>query len=158
MANIELQNVFIEKILCGPILLYLYVLYHQSSILQQLADDWQHFKVHSLVKKHQDTAFNKLHAIRTNTNVLVQFDFSENALITEQDEVQGAHWWHLQVSLFTACAWVSEDIIPFTIVSDYMNHDKFFTTVAIIKILKELLKKYIPLTPSTFSLMAPLSI
>ena len=65
------------------------------SILQQLADDWQHFKVHNLVKKHQDLAFNKLHARRINTSVLVQFDFSENAEIMEQDKVQGAHWWHL---------------------------------------------------------------
>ena len=31
LANIELQNVIIEKFLWGPILLYLYILYHHSS-------------------------------------------------------------------------------------------------------------------------------
>ena len=56
--------------------------------------------------------------------MLLQFDFSENAEITEQDEVQTAHWWHLQVTLFTAVAWVAGEKNCFAIISDSSDHDK----------------------------------
>ena len=80
---------------------------------------------HRLVKVRQDQVFNILHDMRDPKHLLLQFDFSENAEVTapgngnspfnrhlpismhlhlhlfmkviEQDEVQSAHWWHLQV-------------------------------------------------------------
>ena len=68
------------------------------SILFQLHQDWPAFKVHQLVKVHQSATFDTLHDRRDECGLLLQFDFSENAEIQEQDEVQSAHWWHLQVS------------------------------------------------------------
>ena len=111
-------------------------------IVVQLAEHLKSFKVHILVKRHQELEFNSLRTIDLDSNCLLQFDFSENAEIQEQDEVQTAHWWHLQISLFTACAWVKGQASSFVIVSDYMHHDKYLTTIAIIKILSELLLKY----------------
>ena len=73
-------------------------------VLQQLMDDWPAFRVHRLIKVKQDKCFNQLHDLRDKTTILLQFDFSENAEIQEQDEVQSAHWWHLTVTVFTACA------------------------------------------------------
>ena len=69
---------------------------------------------HRLVKIRQDQVFNSLHDMRDPRHLLLQFDFSENAevpapnlhlqihlylypQVVEQDEVQSAHWWHLQV-------------------------------------------------------------
>ena len=57
-----------------------------------------------MVKVRQDETFNSLHSLKDPKTMLLQFDFSENAEIQEQDEVQSAYWWHLQVTLFTACA------------------------------------------------------
>ena len=54
-----------------------------------------------LVKQHQEVEFNRLRTCNLDTNLLLQFDFSENAEIQEQDEVQSAHWWHLQEVMFT---------------------------------------------------------
>ena len=49
------------------------------------------------MKVKQDQAFNSLHDMRDPGHLLLQFDYSENAEVVEQDEVQSAHWWHLQV-------------------------------------------------------------
>ena len=111
-------------------------------MLLQLSQDLMTFKVHMLVKQHQEIEFNRLRTVCLETNCLLQFDFSENAEIQEQDEIQSAHWWHLQVSLFTACAWVGGQTSSFVIVTDYMSHDKYMTTIAMVKILKELLEKH----------------
>ena len=112
------------------------------TIVLQLNNLLRPFKLHVLVKHHQEVEFNLLRTCKLPTNLLLQFDFSENCEIQEQDEVQTAHWWHLQVSLFTACAWVQGAASSFVVVSDYMHHDKLMTTIAIVKIMKELLVKY----------------
>ena len=67
------------------------------SVLEHLLENWPAFKFHRLVKVKQDNWFNSLHSRLDDTAMLLQFDFSENAEVVEQDEVQGAHWWHLQV-------------------------------------------------------------
>ena len=107
-------------------------------IVVQLSEHLKIFKMHILVKRHQEQEFNNLRTMDLASNCLLQFDFSENAEIQEQDEVQTAHWWHLQISLFTACAWLKGQASSFVIVSDYMHHDKYLTTVAIIQIMSEL--------------------
>ena len=98
--------------------------------------------VHRMVKVCQDETFNSLHSLKDPTTMLLQFDFSENAEIQEQDEVQSAHWWHLQVTLFTACAWVNCECTSFTVISDYIHHDKYMTVMAILNIMGILLDKY----------------
>ena len=45
--------------------------------------------------------------------------------VSYQDEVQPAHWNAQQVSLYTVVAWTAEDTVSYTIVSDYMHHDKY---------------------------------
>ena len=112
----------------------------------QLSEHLKSFKVHVLVKRHQEQEFNNLRTIDLASNCLLQFDFSENAEIQEQDEVQTAHWWHLQISLFTACAWVKGQASSYVIVSDYMHHDKYLTTIAMLKILSQLLLKHPTIT------------
>ena len=95
--------------------------------------------VHRMVKVCQDETFNSLHSLKDPTTILLQFDFSENAEIQEQDEVQSAHWWHLQVfhkwhymhmflsglilqvSIFTACAWINGECQSFACVTNYPN-------------------------------------
>ena len=111
-------------------------------IIQQLHAQLKPFKAHMLVKQYQEVEFNRLRVCSQDNHVLLQFDFSENAEIQEQDEVQTAHWWHLQVSLFTACAWVKGEANSFVVVTDYMHHDKYMSMISIVKILKLLMIKY----------------
>ena len=111
-------------------------------MILQLHKELKPFKLHVLVKQHQEVEFNRLRTCNLDTDLLLQFDFSENAEIQEQDEVQTAHWWHLQVSLFTACAWVQGETSSFVVVTDYMHHDKYMSMIATIKILRELILKY----------------
>ena len=95
-----------------------------------------------MVKVQQDKRFNNLHRLREEYTVLLQFDFSENPNIQEQDEVQTAHWYHLTCSLFTACAWINGNIVSFAVVSDYKHHDNYLTFIALIKIIKKLFKQF----------------
>ena len=48
----------------------------------------------------------------------------------------------VQVTVFTACAWVNEECVSFAIVSDYMHHDKHMTIISLVKILKVLLERF----------------
>ena len=60
-------------------------------------------------------------------------DFSENATIAIQREVQSAHWNHGQATLFTAHAWIkarsgdteTAEGRSMVIVSDDLNHTKY---------------------------------
>ena len=45
-----------------------------------------------------------------NKKKVLQVDFSENASITSQNEVQSAHCSHGSATLFTAHAWVSDGV------------------------------------------------
>ena len=112
------------------------------SILEQLASDLPSFRIQRLVKVQQEKRFNHLHGLKEKDTVLLQFDFSKNPNIQEQDEVQTAHWYHLTCSLFTACAWINGIIVSFAVVSDYMHHDKYLTFIALIKIIKKLFKQF----------------
>ena len=58
-------------------------------------------------------------------NVVLQVDFSENAIIASQNETQSVHWCHGQATHFTAYAWIKEDENEsFVIVSDDLTHTK----------------------------------
>ena len=112
------------------------------NILQQLVTDLPAFKIHRMVKVKQDLAFNHLQECLSHGDLLVQFDFSENAEIQEQDEIQSAHWYHLTCTVFTAVAWINGMTISFGVISDYLNHDKYFSVVALFQILKKLQEKF----------------
>ena len=53
--------------------------------------------MHRLIEVHNSVAFDALYSRRSENSLLLQFDFSENAEIQEQDKIQSAHWWQLQV-------------------------------------------------------------
>ena len=46
----------------------------------------------------------KLIAECNESSVVLQVDFSENASLLQQNEIQSVHWTHKQVTIFTAHA------------------------------------------------------
>ena len=82
------------------------------------------FKIQSFIKNRQAAAFHQMHKTPIPMQAVLQLDFSENATIIEQDEVQSAHWTHKQVTNFTAVAWTNENTSSYVVVSDNLSHDK----------------------------------
>ena len=60
------------------------------------------FLLHTYVKRKQSKYMKNLISGVNKKKVLLQVDFSENASITSQNEVQSAHWSHGSATLFTA--------------------------------------------------------
>ena len=58
----------------------------------------------------QAAHFAKLIAESNGSSVVVQVDFSENATLVQQNEIQYAHCTHKQVTIFTAPAWINQGI------------------------------------------------
>ena len=57
--------------------------------------------------------------------ILLQVDFSENASLMMQNEIQSAHWNHSQATLFIAHAWINQDCKEIiAIISDDLSHTK----------------------------------
>ena len=71
-------------------------------------------------------------------HAVLQIDFSENAAIIEQEEVQSAHWAHTQEDILIGVASSQEGSNSFCITSDTTAHDKY-SAVFIEHILNELL-------------------
>ena len=64
-------------------------------------------------------------------HIVLQVDFSENATIASQHEIQSAHWSHGQATLFTGYAWIKTDEVAsenkcesFVLISDELSHTK----------------------------------
>ncbi|KAJ4446138.1 hypothetical protein ANN_12830 [Periplaneta americana] len=98
---------------------------------------------HCYVKKKQSAYFRMLLDNASDTEVLLQVDFSENYSIIHQNEVQSAHWSHDQVTLFTACFWYKDKVKSYVIVSDYMTHDKY-AVAQFVNVLVDELKSFAP--------------
>ena len=88
--------------------------------------------LHTYVKRKQAASFKSLIEGCDGKSVVLQVDFSENATIASQREIQSAHWNHGQATLFTAHAWIkagNEDTgaesQSMVIVSDDLNHTKY---------------------------------
>ena len=91
----------------------------------ELKEQSQHFLFHSYVKRKQAASFKKLTESCDNKNIVIQVDYSENATIVAQREIQSAHWCHSQATLFTVHAWLSGvDGESMVIISDDLNHTK----------------------------------
>ena len=83
------------------------------------------FLVHRFIKRNQAAHFAQLIAGCDGCSVVLQVDFSENATLLQQDEIQSAHWTHKQVTIFTAHTWIDKHVKEsFAIVSDNLNHTK----------------------------------
>ena len=65
-------------------------------------------------------------------------DFSENAEMIHQDEVQSAHWTHGQVTIFTAVVWTASFTQSYAVLSDHLVHDKHATAVFLRAILDDI--------------------
>ena len=77
------------------------------------------------------------------TKVVLQVDFSENASLLTQNEIQSAHWNHAQATLFTAYAWVGKNLDEsIVLVSDDLEHNKVSVYSYMSYILEYLTSKY----------------
>ena len=92
-----------------------------AEVVKQL----DYFKQHNFIKRKQANSFEEKTRAVNGHNIEVQVDFAENYMAIGQDEIQSAHWNHLQVTLFTVCTWIDSDTTESSvIVSDDMIHGK----------------------------------
>ena len=76
-------------------------------------------------------------------NAVLQVDFSENAAIASQFEIQSAHWNHGAATLFTDHVWISDsESESIVLVSDDLNHTKYSVYVFMDYIINHLKKKF----------------
>ena len=103
------------------------------------------FLLHTYVKWKQSASFKSLVKECDGSSVVLQVDFSENATIASQREIQSAHWNHGQATLFTAHTWIrhdGSDTCSMVIVSDDLNHTKHSVYVFMQRILTHLKASY----------------
>ena len=82
----------------------------------------------TFIKRNQSKVFGHLKSNVNRKNILIQLDFSQNAALLHQNEIQSAHWVHTQVIVFTAHAWIDMDVSSsIVIVSNTLDYTK--TTV-----------------------------
>lgn len=92
----------------------------------ELKQQSKHFLLHTYIKRKQSCAFKWLVSECNGQKIILQVDFSENATITAQREIQAEYWSHVQVTIFTAHAWIKEGVnLSIAIVSDDLNHTKY---------------------------------
>ncbi len=93
--------------------------------------------------------------------VVLQVDFSENATIMSQNEIQSAHWNYNQATLFTAHAWAADKKIEalflfqihwHTVRKEYMHICHIF-----LNIFEKILRKSKKLTFSVMDLVPSLN-
>ena len=101
------------------------------------------FLIHVFIKRQQADYFNKVKSEVDGTKVVLQVDFSENASLLTQNEIQSAHWNHAQATLFTAYAWVDKNLDEsIVLVSDDLEHNKVSVYSYMSYILEYLTSKY----------------
>ena len=71
---------------------------------RDLRHQLKQFLIHVYVKRKQSAYFEKVKGEVNGINVVLQVDFSENASLVQQNEIQAGHWNHKQATLFTAYA------------------------------------------------------
>ena len=84
----------------------------------------QHFLGHTFIKRKQSAFFEEVCHMGSADSAVIQVDFSENYSVMHQDEIQSANWHHEQVTVFTCVSWVDNICHSYTIVSDYLSHEK----------------------------------
>jgi len=78
-------------------------------IFNELKKQLDSFLLHTIVKRKQPVPFESLKVTCDEKSTVLQVDFSENAKIAAQKQVQAAHWHHSQATLFTRYAWINKD-------------------------------------------------
>ena len=73
-----------------------------ESAFSELKRQLPAYLIHVYIKRKQKTFFEKKKSNVDGKSCVLHVDFSENALLRDQDEPQSAHWTHNQAGLFTA--------------------------------------------------------
>ena len=91
----------------------------------ELKSQLRHFLIHTYVKRRQAAHFSNSILQSSEKSLVLQVDFSENATIGSQNEIQSGHWNHSQATLFTAHAWAGDGKNEsFVLISDLLTHNK----------------------------------
>ncbi|CAH0547210.1 unnamed protein product [Brassicogethes aeneus] len=106
-----------------------------ESAIEMLEKQMTPFRKHHFVKNLQQKYFDFKRKNIEIGDVILQIDFAENFQLIAQDEIQSAHWQHEQVTIFTAVAWLAEKVYSFSIISNYLVHDKYAVYVFLKKII-----------------------
>lgn len=81
-----------------------------NDIFEDLKSQLNSFLVHRYIKRKQQEHFTMLVDKCDGHSAVLQVDFSENASIVNQNEIQSAHWSYKQVTVFTGHIWVDHNI------------------------------------------------
>ena len=96
-----------------------------DAIFNELKKQLNTFLLHTFVKRNQAASFDSLKKSCDGKSIVLQVDFSENATIAAQKEVQAAHWHHAQATIFTTHAWINNATnFSMVVISDDFNHNK----------------------------------
>ena len=114
-----------------------------DSIFNELKKQLNTLILYTFVKRERAATFNSLKSSSDGISIVLQVDFSENATIVAQKEVQSAHWHHPEATLFTAHAWINNDNnFSMVIISDDLNHTKYCILVYMQCIFRSLRAKF----------------
>ena len=114
-----------------------------DNIFIELKKQLDNFLLHTFVKRKQAATFDSLKAACNGKSIVLQVDFSENATIAAQKEVQAAHWHHSQATLFTTHAWINKDTnFSMVVISDDLDHTKYSIFVFMQHVLHSLKVKF----------------
>lgn len=75
--------------------------------------------------------------------VIIQIDFSEKFAVKFQDEAQSAYYNQRQILIFTCCAWSAQKTRCMTVLSNFVEQNKF-SVARCLTVIIENLKKNIP--------------
>ena len=96
-----------------------------NDIFEDLRDNLSSFLIHRYIKRKQQDQFTQLIKECGGSLILLQFDFSENAVIIHPNGIQSAQWSHQKVTVFTAQAWIDQDEKEsFSIILNNLDHIK----------------------------------
>lgn len=98
------------------------------------------FKTHFFVKRAQQQYFEETKNNLQPTELAIQIDFAENYRLTNQNEVQSAHFSYSQVSIFTCVAWLAGATKSFALISDKLTHNKHDVFIFLLNLLREMNK------------------
>lgn len=110
---------------------------------EKLAESCPSFLKHTFVKRMQSNYFEESKKKVTHKSVVLQVDFAENFTILPQNEIQSGHWYHKQVTIFTAVAWLKGDLhISYALLSDHMEHDKYAAHTFMSSIIRDIKERH----------------
>ena len=112
-------------------------------IFSELKKQSGNFLSHEYTKRQQAACANELREKVDGVHIVLQVDFSENASLGYQNEIQSVHWNHRQATLFTCYAWISPEVNEsIVIIWDDLTHTKLSVYAYMTRILDIIVTKY----------------